>query len=376
MTTTELSSSLAPPSRKRQKIGEGDSEQTIEDPTTTARATEAEWRLYHPPKKKSFHIADAVIILSPDNHAPRRGTIVHVENHKIRVSVDEDSQKEAEEDGKTQTSNIEEFPRRKWNRIIPSLTTATLTSLQQQQRRIIITPETNFFRQLAYQTNDTDKILEIGCSTGETSRLFFETLNVKSWVGLDTSDEMIAKCQEKIDDAFIKKKIDKKNFHVAKADALVDPATAKKEATTYGDPTVILIDIGGNRECINVLRMLSWVQDLFCCCRFVIIKSRELVSSIKSSSMTSINQEKGGIIVNGNRWFLENKTKRQMPKHPLRAPLVLSPKDHQTPICRYYNYHKQGCLKGDDCDLDHEHCHACQQLGHTAKECPTLTAPS
>lgn len=84
-------------------------------------------------------------------------------------------------------------------------------------------------------------------------------------------------------------------------------------------------------------------------------------------------------------------------KHPLKAPLVLSPRDGKTPICRYHNYHREGCKwyihnhgntkcnanknknnsnntngSAPSCPFDHDHCHACLQLGHVAKDCPGI----
>jgi SAM-dependent methyltransferase len=363
-----------PPSKKRQKTDDSNKDES--DKT----AEEVEWRLYHPKKQKSFKTGDYVIILPPNNNnnnssiskdpekassnqhqLPRQGTVVAVETHAVQVSIKMPQPSSEQETIK--------FSKREWKRLIPSFSTT-------KNIQILITPETNFFRHLAYQTNPYDKLLEIGCSTGETSRLLIKF--VDSWVGLDTSDEMIATCRAKTGEAINDNENDtdsddkNKRCHVAKADALVDPATALKEATTFGDPTVVFVDIGGNRECINVVRMLAWVLDTFpSSCRMIVVKSRELVQSIRSSPITTIIRD--DVVLNARRWFLEQNAKRAFPKHPLRAPLVVSPKDGKTPICRYHNYHKQGCCKGDRCELDHEHCHACQQLGHIAKDCPTFS---
>ena len=67
--------------------------------------------------------------------------------------------------------------------------------------------------------------------------------------------------------------------------------------------------------------------------------------------------------------------------HPLKAPLVQveCPGIDSTmmiSICRYHNYHKQGCRKHSSgkCTLDHHHCHWCLQTGHIALECPGTVA--
>ena len=54
--------------------------------------------------------------------------------------------------------------------------------------------------------------------------------------------------------------------------------------------------------------------------------------------------------------------------HPLKAPLVLSPIDDKTPICRFYNYMIDGC-KNEQCPYDHIHCHICLKSGHRALDC-------
>jgi hypothetical protein len=62
-------------------------------------------------------------------------------------------------------------------------------------------------------------------------------------------------------------------------------------------------------------------------------------------------------------------------KHPLQAPQVFDNTD--TSICRYHNYHKDGCLRHKDhnktCPYNHTTCHACLVPGHRALECTTTT---
>jgi len=148
-----------------------------------------------------------------------------------------------------------------------------------------------------------------------------------------------------------------------------------------------------------------------------------------------------GLIINGADWFNSStcnhhhnhcRCRKEKAlfrrcdrfKHPLKAPLILSPNDDKTPICRYHNYHRDGCklynrsktnkhnnniiinknginikqesIKAHDingntnvdananafvattttnicttdiCPFDHDYCHACRQLGHVAKDC-------
>jgi hypothetical protein len=171
-----------------------------------------------------------------------------------------------------------------------------------------------------------------------------------------------------------------------------------------------LIDIGGNRECGPVIKTMAWVLDTFGGTedlRMVIVKSRALVrqalsdcgneSEIFNSTSDSAHgsnttnrvptlNASNGILSGGTEWFKATKHKLlvaqqnrfdQRFKHPLKAPKVLSPADGTTPICRYHNYHRDGCKLHNDrvalgthCPFDHEHCHACLQEGHVAKDCP------
>eukprot|EP01083_Nonionella_stella_P115758 343545_1 len=95
---------------------------------------------------------------------------------------------------------------------------------------------------------------------------------------------------------------------------------------------------------------------------------------IKRSRHSSVCIDKStGLLNNCEGWFSEcleeeisNCKKKSNSKgppqysHPLKAPMAISPSDGITPICRYYNYHKNGCKKLD-CEFDHEHCHWCLQ---------------
>lgn len=65
--------------------------------------------------------------------------------------------------------------------------------------------------------------------------------------------------------------------------------------------------------------------------------------------------------------------------HPLKYPEKLSLRSGKM-ICRYENYDKKGCFKHRDpfklggvgCQLDHDECHKCAEVGHRAWDCPHL----
>mmetsp|Transcript_715 Transcript_715/g.1313 ORF Transcript_715/g.1313 Transcript_715/m.1313 type:complete len:232 (-) Transcript_715:52-747(-) len=176
------------------------------------------------------------------------------------------------------------------------------------------------------------------------------------------------------------------------------------------DPTVVFVDIGGNRDASSVVKMVDWVLRTFSSSlRLVVIKSEELVDQhlldhLNKTSQPSQSQpqrpmmgkvQDNGIIVDGQEWFgqlmhqYHPKTTTIvsppiMYTHPLKAPLVqiipgiISMDNHDNSsnisiaICRYHNYHKQGCRKHSSgkCTLDHHHCHWCLQTGHIALACP------
>lgn len=229
---------------------------------------------------------------------------------------------------------------------------------------VLITSETSHFRQLArVYVTPNDSVLEIGFSSGETSKILVPIC--RSWVGFDTSQEMLAVCNDMLTTLS-----EFTSVHATIVDALVDPRKAREESTKFGNPNVIFLDIGGNRERVNVLRMISWVVDEFDP-RLIVVKSRELVSYIRSSKDTSVDP-RSGTIRDGSSWFRAHHQKRALPKHPLKAALVMSPIDKDIPICRYFNYHKAGC-KRDGCKLDHTHCHACLKAGHIARACPIFS---
>jgi SAM-dependent methyltransferase len=310
------------------------------------------WFLY-PPTCQKFHEGQAVLFRTEKktrtkNRGYRKGTILEV--HSKRIIIQDFSSKEnIVIDGNDQSSLV-----------LPDMRAFS-------EQTILVTPETKDFRHLTGLITSNDRVLEIGCSSGEASLLMVSTC--QSWVGFDTSEEMLEKCKTALQSASSRST---KESHPVIMNALVDCRKARDEACRFGLPTTVVCDIGGNRELFSVLRMLSWVFEEFEP-RFILIKSRELMAALQSSSATI--DAGTGLINKGHAWFQENRQKHAMPKHPQKAPMVMSPVDPERPICRYHNYHKNGCKK-NDCHLDHDHCHFCLEKGHVAKECPHLSASS
>ncbi len=319
---------IEPSSNKRQKKNEA-----------------SRWFIFPSQLRTNFQVGQSILLRTRD-HWYKPGSVVQVQSTSVDVYVQETFAK----------TRVHRKDHRRL--ILPNLPVDAAATA----RNILLTSETTHFRQLVGYITTDDRVLEVGCSSGETSKLILP--NCKSWVGFDTSHEMLQACNN-----MLVLKQSTKLYHTVIVNALVDPQHATKEASKFGEPNVIFLDIGGNRECINVLRMISWILEAFDP-RLVVVKSRELVQSIQSSSC-KIDQETGSVD-DGNEWFRWNRQRRGMPKHPKKAPLVMSPIDPNKAICRYHNYHQQGCKK-DDCDLDHDHCHFCLGNGHVARECLLLS---
>lgn len=296
------------------------------------------------------------------------------------------------------------------NRLVPIINVCDMESKDSSSTRccctIVVTRTTDKYRLLAAsQLRPTDHVLEIGCSNGECSLVIAKYVTDGSLVGIDVSNEMVQLAKSKIPEV---KGCTNVDFYVV--DPFGDPRRALMLATgsdNLGDslkktpatkPDVVFIDIGGNRDLTSVVKMLAWVRRSFSP-RLCIIKSEEMVDQIKadssiecksqdscepdkkrlkSTSMT-LEIESNGTFKNGQEWFeatlhdiKTNPSRFSTTKprflHPQKAPLSLSPIDNSTPICRYHNWHKNGCLH-TDCPFDHNYCHWCLKLGHTALSC-------
>ena len=271
-----------------------------------------------------------------------------------------------------------------------------------QPQHIVVTSDTVNYRILAAsQVKSEDFVMEIGCSTGESTAILARYAS--SVVAFDTGESMIAAAKERVSSVLVENKR-RENSVVSyhKIDALQDPRGALKaiESSTSGKsafPDAVYIDIGGNRAIDGVVRMMDWVIKAFRSHppRLIVVKSQELVRELTTASRSNtilLNiDDKEGSIHYGQDWFSllaesvvdDDKGTRSQeiggrsndasgpPKfsHPLKAPLALSPHDDATPICRFHNYHPAGCKKGDMCDFDHSYCHYCLKKGHVAREC-------
>jgi hypothetical protein len=272
---------------------------------------------------------------------------------------------------------------------------------------IVLTPDTANYRQLAVaHLRHGDKVFEVGCSTGACTALVLRRLLLLNEntcqstsataasekemngqiVAFDTGSDMVQQTQQALESEFqtLSSHLQQQKLpqvfnmtSVHKIDAFVDPKGAFTMATQDDKyPNVVLIDFGGNRELEGVTRMIHWIQNSFQehPPRAVIVKSKELVQQM-------INDSSGVILTNAQKWLMNYlqtnniSSSKQPPcySHPLQAPLVMSPADDENPICRFHNYHDEGCKRynrdKNECHFDHEYCHWCRRKGHVAREC-------
>ena len=248
-------------------------------------------------------------------------------------------------------------------------TDTPFTTAKQQQALILVTPQTLHYRHLAAsQTNHTDHVLELGCSTGMTSAILWK-MQPKSWVALDTGADMVATTRQKMNQQTI---TSNSRRCCQQMDALQESDRAVHVANQFGSISLVFIDIGGNRTLPDVISMLDWVMTCLNSpsLRMVVVKSQELAAALRDKA------DREGLVRNGAVWFQQQQqgtTRNSLPSHPLQAPIKTSPLDDNVYICRYHNYHVSGCLKAEECPHDHVHCHLCREAGHIAKLCPKLT---
>ena len=165
----------------------------------------------------------------------------------------------------------------------------------------------------------------------------------------------------------------------------------------------LFIDIGGNRECPDVCRLIQRVKrDLSP--RLVVVKSERL-HDLALSHVKETNTEEDGPADSSRRAVTNTPNKRPvrgtaLMQHPsvwwaavdglaaeyveriddaqkkVLHPLKYSAREDSqgVMICRYYNY--RDCYQGDRCPYNHQLCHQCGEEGHKALTCGRFTGTS
>ncbi|GBF93004.1 hypothetical protein Rsub_05615 [Raphidocelis subcapitata] len=111
----------------------------------------------------------------------------------------------------------------------------------------VVCASTDSYRRLARsQVTKADAVLEIGCSTGECTRLLAQ--HAGRVVGLDNSRQLVAEARARQSAPGVA-------FECA--DALQSP---ERVAALGAGATAVFVDIGGNRDLSSLLKLLPWVQ--------------------------------------------------------------------------------------------------------------------
>lgn len=283
---------------------------------------------------------------------------------------------------------------------------------------ILVTHDTATFRTLArtqlvppqqqhHDRNSTDTtacaagevVLEIGTSTGEMSQLLWKQKDVACWMGWDTAADMVQQVQRKLKQhsKANSQKGNNQKRSCYKMDPLMEPDQAahlvRQEFDLSSAQLTVFVDIGGDRQLHAVVLLLQWIIKSFSSERNndnsmlgqIIVKSETLYQALRdyqSASSGDTADSSSYFLDDGGDWLKRHwrtAVRESFPRHPLQAPrriLPLVQKSNNHPgesraICRYHNYHPEGCAKHADgrCPYDHDHCHLCLQVGHVARNC-------
>lgn len=132
------------------------------------------------------------------------------------------------------------------------------------QVEVLVVSSIDRYRQLARELSvETDRILEIGCSTGESTRLLAQ--RAAQMVAVDISAELVARLQTEM-------------AGCAKVQvAQIDGRNTPQLVALLPDPTLIFVDIGGTAHLDNVALQLRLCLKAFAP-RLIVVRSFELAT--------------------------------------------------------------------------------------------------
>lgn len=252
------------------------------------------------------------------------------------------------------------------------------------ERICYVVSETVDFRTVAQRAiRSDDVVLEIGSSYGVCTQILARAaLRV---IALDNSEEALVAARERCLPRAGESNV---VFHVC--DALMG---MERVSELGAEATAAFVDVGGDRLCEDVLWLLSSIQRVLRP-RLLCVKSRSVwkwaearirlkddtevpilpaSATVQAHTMFPSSREAGAF--DSCRHLLQRSGAKR--RHPLDYPQRRVPNDIRDPplhICRYHNFLDRGCLKGEDCNHDHEHCYWCLEVGHQALICPLASA--
>lgn len=132
------------------------------------------------------------------------------------------------------------------------------------QVEVLVVSSIDRYRQMARELpGETDRILEIGCSTGESTRLLAQ--RAAQVVAVDVSAELVARLQAELAGC--------SKVQVARIDGRNTPQLV----ALLPDPTLIFVDIGGTAHLDNVALQLRLCLKAFAP-RLLVVRSFELAT--------------------------------------------------------------------------------------------------
>ena len=260
---------------------------------------------------------------------------------------------------------------------------------------LVATADTDGFRRLArMQADPNDRIVEIGCSYGGCSAVLCAGRAREQYIGVDNSRECVEHCRRTLPSA----RFDQLDV-LRKADA----NAGLRSLMRLERPSLIVIDVGGNRALADVLEVVDAIMEAAMEVRketqptLVLLKSRALVHEARRQGAV------GTLIGCPGTWWHALRQRCRTSKdggvcdkeagigarlhspmwYPQRAAAVGLP-----PCCRFHNYDvARGCKRRPQptagevtppsaalCPFDHDHCHFCLRRGHVAHQCEEFLA--
>lgn len=224
---------------------------------------------------------------------------------------------------------------------------------------------TTAFRTLARRIPANAIALEIGSSYGVATNIL--STRTPHLAGIETSKECVASARSRYP-----------SIRFEKLDIIAHPNMCNeiwaslKVSAPPSSPTIVFVDIGGNRESLACGKVLSFVEKVLKP-SIIICKSQELVKSADKTTHC--------VCVTSAATPSTATTPAKKKKiHPLNQPERTYNGQF---ICRYENYDPRGCFRFHDpagrgvgCDLVHDVCHACLLPGHLALNCPNPASAS
>jgi len=217
--------------------------------------------------------------------------------------------------------------------------------IMKENSTLILTRETETLRKCFQLISAESFALEISCSFGSGTEILTNLLQdpVNNYIGVDVSLFCIKACSKKLP-----------NLKFFRFNALTAWKQVEAEVRNRHEPFVIVLDIGGNRGFGELVALLPSVLKLKP--KQLFVKCEQLHERWSVHRNVESVIEEARAILNRENLRPENAPRRHI---------------HGKELCRFHNYHENGCKKqlNGTCTRNHSHCHRCLDEGHRAIAC-------